>query len=55
LDNRVQFAKDFNVESIPRFILINPEGNFSNARLPRPQDAAFEILLRKELNLPDEK
>jgi thiol-disulfide isomerase/thioredoxin len=55
LDNRVLFAKDFSVESIPRFILINPDGNFINARLPRPQEAAFEILLRKELNLPEEK
>lgn len=55
LDNKKLFAKDYNVESIPRFILINPEGNFINARLPRPQDAAFEILLRKELNLLEEK
>jgi hypothetical protein len=55
LDNRVQFAKDFSCESIPRFILIDPNGKFVNAKLPFPDQAAFEILLRKELNLPDEK
>jgi thiol-disulfide isomerase/thioredoxin len=55
LDNRVLFAKEYSVESIPRFILINPNGKFVNAKLPFPDQAAFEILLRKELNLPEEK
>ena len=55
LNNLEQFAKDYSVESIPRFILIDPNGNFVNAKLPFPDQAAFEILLRKELNLPEEK
>ena len=55
LNNLEQFAKDYSVETIPRFILIDPNGNFVNAKLPFPDQAAFEILLRKELNLPEEK
>jgi len=49
------FTSQFNVESIPRFILIDPNGKFVNARLPQPQDAAFETVLRKALGLPDEE
>ena len=55
INNLEQFAKDYSVESIPRFILIDPNGKFVNAKLPFPDQAAFEILLRKELNLPEEK
>jgi thiol-disulfide isomerase/thioredoxin len=48
------FGKDYNVVSIPRFILIDPNGNFVNANLPFPSDNSFEILLRKALQLPEQ-
>lgn len=54
-DNPEKFGLDYNVESIPRFILIGPDGNFVNARLPFPEDPSFEILVRKELGLAEEK
>lgn len=54
LNNPQQFGLDYNVESIPRFILIDPNGNFVNARMPFPSEPSFEIILRKALGLPDE-
>ena len=53
-DNVNQFAGSYDLESIPRFILIDPNGNFINAKLPFPSEPSFEILLRKALNLPEE-
>jgi thiol-disulfide isomerase/thioredoxin len=49
------FGKNYSMESIPRFILIDPNGKFINAKMPQPEEPAFEIILRKELHLPDEK
>ncbi|MFN3969395.1 redoxin family protein [Flavobacterium sp.] len=49
------FRKDYNVVSIPRFLLIDPNGNFVNANLPFPSDTSFEILLRKALQLPEDE
>ncbi|NMH29382.1 redoxin family protein [Flavobacterium silvaticum] len=42
------FSKNYSVESIPRFILIDPNGNFVNSQLPPPSEAAFGLLLAKE-------
>lgn len=53
LDNADLFSKEYDVPSIPRFILIDPDGKFINSRMPYPEDPAFEILLRKALGLPD--
>jgi thiol-disulfide isomerase/thioredoxin len=49
------FGEEYNILSIPRFILIDPAGNFINAEMPFPELSAFEILLRNAMNLPDEK
>jgi thiol-disulfide isomerase/thioredoxin len=49
------FSKAYNVNTIPRFILIDPNGNFVSANLPFPTEASFEILLRKALHLPEEE
>lgn len=49
------FSKAYNIVSIPRFILIDPNGNFVNANLPFPAEASFEILLRKAMHLPEEE
>ncbi|WP_162127521.1 redoxin family protein [Flavobacterium phycosphaerae] len=49
------FSKAYNVITIPRFILIDPNGNFVNANLPFPAEASFELLLRKAMHLPEEE
>jgi thiol-disulfide isomerase/thioredoxin len=54
LENKDKFTTDYNIESIPRFILIDPNGNFVNSRMPFPSESSFEIILRKALNLADE-
>lgn len=53
LENPVLFSKDYNVNSIPRFILIDPEGKIYNSNMPRPSDSAFEIIIRKALGLKE--
>lgn len=50
-----KFSKDYDVVSIPRFILIDTNGNFVNAKMPSPSDPAFEMILRKAMQLPDEE
>jgi thiol-disulfide isomerase/thioredoxin len=45
----------YGVESIPRFMLIDPQGRFVNAQLPMPDDANFEVLLRQALGLKAEE
>ena len=55
INNKDQFSKDYNAESIPRFILIDPEGNLVNAAMPFPNDQAFEQLLRLALGLEEQK
>jgi len=54
VQDRSGFSTAYHLEGIPRFIFIDPEGNFVSAQLPRPSDEAFEVLLRKALNLSDE-
>lgn len=53
LKNAAAFSKDYNVNSIPRFILIDDRGQIYNASMPRPSEASFEMILRKALNLKD--
>ncbi|MFL9839119.1 redoxin family protein [Flavobacterium sp. ST-75] len=50
-----KFSKEYNTQSIPRFILIDPDGNFVNSQLPFPSDANFEKMLRDALGLEEEK
>jgi thiol-disulfide isomerase/thioredoxin len=40
-----QFALDYAIVSIPRFILLDPEGKIVNADAPRPSDPALLTLL----------
>ncbi|WP_298391611.1 redoxin domain-containing protein [Flavobacterium sp.] len=54
INDKELFCNEYNVASIPRFILIDPNGKFVNSKMPQPSDDAFEIILRKTLNLPDE-
>ena len=53
LENPELFSSDYNVNSIPRFILIDSEGKIYNSNMPRPSDSAFEIIIRKALRLKD--
>lgn len=54
-NNAKKLGKDYNIQGIPRFILIDPQGNFVNSNMPFPNDPLFEKLLREALNLPVEK
>ncbi len=40
------FAKQYNINSIPRFILIDPNGNIVDADAPRPSDSELINLLK---------
>ena len=55
INNKKEFSKNYNAVSIPRFILIDPEGNLVNAEMPFPSDQAFEQLLRQALGLEEQK
>ena len=46
----IQFMKDYQVTGIPRFILIDPQGNIVNANAPRPSNPSLENTF-KELGL----
>lgn len=49
------FNDSYGVESIPRFILIDPAGKLVNAALPFPNDPNFEIIIRQALSLKAEE
>lgn len=49
------FLKQFGLEGIPHFMLIDPAGNFINADFPRPGDPNFEIQLRQALKLQSQE
>ncbi|OYU84378.1 MAG: hypothetical protein CFE24_07160 [Flavobacterium sp. BFFFF2] len=55
INDKDDFGKKYNVEGIPRFMLIDANGKFVNAKMPSPDDQAFEVIIRKALNLPDEE
>ncbi|RRJ89346.1 hypothetical protein EG240_11960 [Paenimyroides tangerinum] len=43
------FGKEYSIESIPRFILIDKEGNFVNSKMPMANESAFDIVLENTL------
>jgi len=49
------FYKMYNINGIPRFILIDPAGNLVNVNMPQPSEETFEKLIRESLKLPEEK
>ena len=49
-NNQSSFAKEYQIEGIPRFILIDTEGNIVNAKAPRPSDPNL-INLFNSLNI----
>jgi thiol-disulfide isomerase/thioredoxin len=52
-NNTKKLGQDYNISGIPRFILIDPNGNFTNSEMPFPEEDSFEIVLRKAMDLPD--
>lgn len=46
------FNDSYNIQTVPRFMLIDPDGNFVNSDIPYPNDKVFEKLLREALELP---
>jgi len=49
-DWQSQFVKDYAIEGIPRFILVDPEGNIVSADAPRPSSPKLKELF-DELNI----
>lgn len=49
--NQVSF--DYQINGIPRFVVIDPEGKIYQAKMSRPSEASFEIILRKAIGLKD--
>ena len=44
-DWKSQFVQDYGIQGIPRFILVDPEGNIVSADAPRPSDPKLVALL----------
>ena len=44
-----EFSRAYAINTIPRFILIDPKGKIVNADLPRPSEGEFEEMLQKEI------
>ena len=53
-NDMMKFFSDYSAETIPRFILIDENGNFINSKMPFPSEKTFEILLKKALKLADD-
>ncbi|HBI39395.1 MAG TPA: TlpA family protein disulfide reductase, partial [Tenacibaculum sp.] len=45
-----EFIKNYKIDAIPHFILIDPEGNIVNAQAPRPSDPKL-IEILESLNI----
>lgn len=48
-----ELPAELNVGSVPRFLLIDPEGNWVDVNAPRPSDPALKNLLYQRLNEDD--
>lgn len=46
-----EMTRNYNVEFIPRFILIDDKGRIVNAQMPKPSDPEFENIIRKEARI----
>ena len=55
INDREKFGKEYDVQGIPRFILIAPDGTLVNVKMPYPEDPMFEKVLREALQLPEAK
>ncbi|HLF46375.1 MAG TPA: TlpA disulfide reductase family protein, partial [Chitinophagaceae bacterium] len=44
------FGKSYGIETIPRFILLGPDGKIINIQMPYPSDSEFEAMLKREIS-----
>jgi thiol-disulfide isomerase/thioredoxin len=51
VDDSFAFMRKYGIESIPRFILIDPQGNIAMMNMPRASDKLFEDYLRREAGI----
>ncbi len=49
-----KLSADYNLETMPRFILIDNKGNFVNAYMPSASEKGFEMMIKKVLKLSNE-
>ncbi|MDI9257916.1 redoxin domain-containing protein [Flavobacterium sedimenticola] len=52
-NNSKQVNFNYQITSIPRFVMIDPEGKIYQSKMARPSEASFEMILRKALDLRD--
>ncbi len=45
------FTKEYNLEFIPRYMLIDPKGKIISTQMPRPSDPELEAILQKETGM----
>ena len=48
-DDKNILEKDYGIETIPRFMLIGPDGKIINIQMPYPSDPLFEDLLKRDI------
>lgn len=48
-NNKIDLGKAYGIESIPRFMLLDPQGKIINAQMPYPADPEFENILKREV------
>lgn len=48
-NNKTDLGKAYGIESIPRFMLLDPVGKIINAQMPYPEDPEFENILIREV------
>lgn len=53
--NDKAFSQAYDIQYIPRFILIDAAGNIINSKMPRPSESNFEDIIRQALNLPEQR
>ncbi len=53
-DWQSKFIQDYAINSIPRFLLIDPQGNIVNADAPRPSDPKLTAMLETQLGMSSE-
>jgi thiol-disulfide isomerase/thioredoxin len=44
------FGNSFGIETIPRFMLIGPDGKIINIQMPYPSDPEFDAMLKREVS-----
>ena len=51
IENIDKFSKQYGINEIPHYLLIDPDGKIVNTNFPRPSEENFEFILRQVLKL----